>query len=144
MRRSLTRAALLGSGAILVVIGSFIMSEPIIFLATSEVIVERDAGLASELTAPTGILIITGALMMLASLKLRFANLGLTCGAILYGSYGIGRLIRALLHGTPSETLIVVTYFELGVAALLIALRLTDTQSKQGRITKADTARATL
>ena len=64
MRQSITRTILAGSGAILSVIGSSIMVAPKIFLATSEVIVEHDAGLMSEVTAPSGMLIIAGAIMM--------------------------------------------------------------------------------
>lgn len=131
MNRPYTRIALAGSGAILGIIGSFVMSAPRIFLATSEVIVEQDAGLMSEITAPSGILVIAGLFMMLGAVMLRFANMGLICGALVYGSYGISRLISMHLHGTPSETLIVVTYFELGVAALLLALHLTAPTSSE-------------
>tara|TARA_R110002110_G_scaffold308769_1_gene522424 strand:+ start:287 stop:718 length:432 start_codon:yes stop_codon:yes gene_type:complete len=131
MTRIFTRIVLAGSGAILGIIGSFIMSAPRIFLATSEVIVEPDAGLMSEVTAPSGMLVITGLFMMIGAIKLRFANLGLICGAFVYGSYGVSRLISMHLHGTPSETLIVVTYFELGVAVLLLALNLTAPRSSE-------------
>ena len=130
MKRIVTRTIVAGSGAILGLIGIFIMSAPKIFLATSEVIVEQEAGLMSELTAPSGILVVTGLFMMLSAIKLRFVNLGLICGALVYGSYGASRLISMHLHGTPSETLIVVTYFELGVAALLLALSLTAPKQK--------------
>ena len=107
-----TRTALAVSGAILVTIGSWLMAAPTIFLATSEVIVEHDAGLMSEVTAPSGLLIIAGAFMMISTIKLRLARLGL----------GLGRLVSTYLHGTPSESLVVVMYFELAIAVLLLAL----------------------
>ena len=119
-----TRTVLAVSGAILVAIGSSIMAAPIFFLALSEVIVEHDAGLMSEVTAPSGMLIIAGAFMILSAIKFRFANLGLVAGAIVYGSYGFSRLFSTYLHGTPSESLVVVMYFELAVAILLLALNL--------------------
>lgn len=130
MTRMLTRTVLAASGAVLGIVGSFIMLAPEVFLATSEVIANHDAGLMSEVTAPSGFLVITGVFMMLSAIKLRWANSGLTCGAIIYGSYGISRLISMHLHGIPSETLIVVTYFELAIAALLLALRLTPSSAK--------------
>lgn len=129
MTRLFTRIVLVGSGAMLGIIGSFIMLAPEIFLATSEVIVEQDAGLMSEVTAPTGLLVITGVFMMLSAIMVRLANAGLICGAVVYGSYGISRMVSMQLHGTPSETLIVVTYFELAVAALLLVLRLTSSSA---------------
>ncbi len=98
------------------------MAAPTIFLATSEVIVEHDAGLMSEVTAPSGLLLIAGAFMMISTIKLRFARLGLVVGAVVYGSYGLGRLVSTYLHGTPSESLVVVMYFELAIAVLLLAL----------------------
>lgn len=125
MTRFFTRMVLAGSGAILGGVGTSIMLAPEIFLATSEVIVEQDAGLMSEVTAPSGLLVIIGAFMLLSAIKVRLLNSGLLCGALVYGSYGISRLISMDLHGTPSETLIVVTYFELAIAILLVALRLT-------------------
>ncbi|MFK7842820.1 MAG: DUF4345 domain-containing protein [Sphingorhabdus sp.] len=130
MSRIFTRTVLAGSGAALTVIGGFIMFMPKIFLATSEVIVEHDAGLMSEVTAPSGLLIITGLFMMLSAVRLQSANMGLICGAVVYGSYGISRLISMDFHGIPSDTLIVVTYFEIAVAAILLALRLNASSAK--------------
>ncbi len=130
MSKSLTRAALAGSGVILGAVGSSIMFAPQIFLATSEAIVEHDPNLLSEVTAPSGLLVVAGAFMMLSALKLHFANLGLICGSIVYGTYGLSRLISMQLHGVPSDTLVFVTWFELGIAALLLGLSLKSWQAK--------------
>lgn len=119
-----TRTVLALSGAILISIGSWIMAAPTIFLATSEVIVEHDAGLVSEVTAPSGLLIIVGAFMIFSAIKARLASFGLTAGTVVYGSYGFSRLVSQYLHGTPSDSLVVVMYFELAVAALLLTLTL--------------------
>ncbi|WOE74524.1 DUF4345 domain-containing protein [Alterisphingorhabdus coralli] len=122
MRYIITRSALGVSGVILAVIGSSIMAAPRLFLATSEVIVEQDAGLMSEVTAPSGMLIITGAFMLLGAINLQFSRLGLVLGAIVYGSYGVSRFVSMYLHGMPSDSLMIVAYFELGVAAMLAVL----------------------
>jgi len=122
MSTSLTRVVLAGSGAILGAIGSWIMAAPTVFLATSEVIVGHDAGLMSEVTAPSGMLVILGAFMIFTAIKARLVSLGLAAGAVVYGSYGFSRLVSQYLHGTPSDSLVVVMYFELIVAALLLAL----------------------
>lgn len=117
-----TRSALALSGTILVIIGTWIMAAPTVFLATSEVIVAHDAGLISEVTAPSGMLLIVGAFMIFSAIKTQLASLGLAAGALVYGSYGFSRLVSQHLHGTPSDQLVVVMWFELAVAALLLAL----------------------
>lgn len=124
MSEGLTRVALAGSGAVLGLIGIAVMVSPKAFLETNGIAVDRDPGLMSELTAPAGVLIVTGVLMMLAAVRLRFANPGLTAGAIVYGSYGIGRLVSMGLHGMPSQSLVTATVIELGIAALLTVLRM--------------------
>jgi uncharacterized membrane protein YgaE (UPF0421/DUF939 family) len=126
MSRIVTRTALTGSGALLGLIGSALMLSPKAFLETSHVFIDQDPGLMSELAAPSGLLIIVGAVMILGAVKLRFANLGLSIGAIVYGSYGLGRLISMGLHGLPSDSLIVATVIELIVAAILVTLRLIE------------------
>lgn len=119
-----TRTILAASGAILAGIGSWIMAAPTVFLATSEVIVEHDAGLMSEVTAPSGLLVMVGALMIFSAIKARLASIGLAAGAVVYGSFGLSRLISLYLHGTPSDSLVVVMWFELTIAMLLLALNL--------------------
>ncbi len=124
MNGILKRGALTASGVILGLIGGALTFAPKAFLETSHVFIDRDPGLMSELTAPSGILIITGALMILGAFKLRFANIALLIGAIVYGSYGLGRLVSMGLHGLPSESLITATVIEIAVAVVLLALRL--------------------
>lgn len=122
MRHMGTRIALTGSGAILAGIGSWIMASPTVFLAMSEVIVESDAGLLSEVTAPSGILVMVGVFMIFSAIKAQWASLGLVAGAVVYGSYGFSRLVSQYLHGMPSDQLVLVMYFELGMAIALLAL----------------------
>ena len=123
MSRLLTRIALGLSGTMLASIGGALLVSPADFLAMSHVFIDSDPGLLSELTAPSGVLIITGVLMVVGALKLRLANLALLTGAIVYGSYGLGRLVSMMLHGLPSESLIIATVIEFAVAAVLVALR---------------------
>lgn len=127
MIRLFTRTALAGSGVILGLIGGALMFTPKAFLETSHVFVERDPGLMSELTAPSGVLIISGVFMILGAVKLRLTNPALMIGAIVYGSYGVGRLVSMALHGIPSHSLVAATVIELGVAAVLVTLRLNPT-----------------
>jgi len=129
MRPAVTRGALAVSGAILAITGASIMAAPRLFLVTSEVIIEHDAGLLSEVTAPSGLLVVTGVFMMVSAIRARLARLGLLAGALVYGSYAMSRFISMNLHGTPSDTLVIVAYFELGVAGFLSALNLASGSS---------------
>lgn len=63
--------------------------------------------------------------MIFAAIKFRFANLALSVGAIVYGSYGLCRLISMAFHGLPSESLIIATLIELSIATALVVLRIT-------------------
>lgn len=130
MIRISTRIALAGSGAILGLIGSALIVSPKSFLETSGIMVERDAGMMSELTAPAGTLLVTGALMILGAIRQRFADAGLVAGAIVYGTYGAGRLVSMVLHGMPSQSLITATLIELGIAATLTVLRMSGTSAR--------------
>ena len=131
MKRFLTRITLAGSGGLLGLIGAGLMFAPRAFLEMSHVIVDRDPGLMSELTAPSGLLLITGGFMILGAVRRRFAYLALSAGALVYGSYGIGRLVSMGLHGVPSQSLITATALELGMAAFLVGLRLTGSAPRR-------------
>jgi len=136
MRQVITRAALAGAGAIGGLIGGALMFTPKAFLEMSQVVVERDPSLMSEITAPSGVLLISAAFLIFSAIKLRFARQALLIGAVVYGSYGVARLIGMLLHGVPSESLIAAMIFEIAIAVLLGALRLTS--QRQPYETKAD------
>lgn len=144
MSRILTRTALIGSGIMLGLIGGALVLAPKTFLEMSHVFVEQDPSLMSEIAAPSGVLLITSAFMTLGAFNLRFSNLGLVMGAIVYGSYGVGRLFSVALHGVPSESLIAATVVELGVAILLIALRLTAPSAKQWNMVGAYSGEVTV
>jgi hypothetical protein len=124
MSRLVTRAALGGAGALLGLIGGALLIAPGSFLETSHIAVEHDPDLISELTAPTGFLLISSALMMRGAVRPRFADLALSIGAIVYGSYGLSRLVGMALHGVPSTSLLAAMVIELVLAGLLISLRL--------------------
>ena len=130
MRRLVTRLALIGSGAVLGMIGSALMTSPKAFLETSHVFVETDPGLMSELAAPGGLLIVTAALMLIGAIKFNFANLALGVGAVVYGSYGIGRVVSMVFHGLPSQSLILATLIEVSIAVVLGVLWLTAQRKK--------------
>ena len=70
--------------------------------------------------------------MIRGAIKQHFARPALILGAIVYGSYGIGRLMSMALHGVPSEPLVAAAIVELTAAAMLMALRLTADSKRSG------------
>ena len=130
MRQAITRFVLAGSGALLGLIGGAMLVETQAFLETSGVEIGSDADLLSELKAPSGVLIIVAAVMLAGSVRPRFARLGLLSGGLVYGSYGLARLVSMLLDGLPSKSLIIATIVELGLAGLLFLLRWNDRHSR--------------
>ncbi|MEL6870260.1 MAG: DUF4345 domain-containing protein [Pseudomonadota bacterium] len=122
MSRRITNFTLAGAGATLAFIGGALMFTPRAFLRMSDIVVEQDPSLLSELTAPGGVLLIAGTFMVLAVIRPHFTKLALMIGAIVYGSYGIARLASMAMHGVPSQSLITAAAVELAVAVLLLAL----------------------
>ncbi len=131
MKRIFIRSALAVSGGLLGLIGSGLMFMPHTFLSMSDVIVGSDPSLMSELSAPSGVLLIAGGFMILGAINRRFSYLALSVGAIVYGSYGFGRLVSMGIYGLPNQSLLTATMIEFGVAALLIGMRLTVTTPKR-------------
>lgn len=125
MSRVFTRIALVISGALLLLIGGALLISPKAFLASSEVLISNDPSLLSELVAPSGVLILSGALMILSAILRRFINSALSIGTVVYAAYGVSRLFSISIHGVPSNSLIEAMIIELVVAGILIALRLT-------------------
>ena len=124
MKRILTRTLLSTSGLLIGLIGGAILISPIPFMEMSDITLEQNPDLISELTAPSGVLLITSAIMLLGAIKLRFADLALLSGVIVYGSYGISRLFSLLLHGMPGKSVVTAMIVEIGLAILLMAAKL--------------------
>lgn len=131
MRQLVTRPLLAGSGALLGVIGFSMLTRTEEFLAMSGVAVGSDPSLLSELKAPSVLLILAGATMLVGSFRKRFADVGLTIGALVYGCYGLARLIGMAIDGLPTGSLLIATVIELVLAAALLGLRLARPVQKQ-------------
>ena len=139
-----TRIALGGSGLLLAFIGSALLLAPGDFLALSHVFVDDDPSLFSELSAPSVLLLLAGFFMLLGAFRRRHSELALSIGALVYGSYGLGRLVSMVLHGVPSASLVAATLIELAVAAMLLGLRLHTLATERGNPTTDSRGRASL
>lgn len=125
MNRVLSKAVLAVSGALLGGVGVSLLFAPRAFLGINHIhVAPPNPSLLSEVSAPGGFLIIIATLMILGSIKDRFTNLALVAGALVYGSYGVSRLISMTINGLPANSLIVATFFELSVAGILVTLKM--------------------
>ncbi|MEO0437021.1 MAG: DUF4345 domain-containing protein [Pseudomonadota bacterium] len=120
MRSIVSRIVLAAAGALLAFIGMALLVAPIGFLEASSVPIEANPSLLSELSAPSGLLLLSGSVMLWGTVVPRWTGFGLLVGATVYGTYGLSRLIGFLAHGLPSNSLIVAAMLELGVALLLL------------------------
>lgn len=133
MRQGMTRATLGVSGTILVFIGGSLLFDTQAFLAMNGAQIGTDPNVLSEVRAPAGLLVITGALMLAGSARYRFADAGMIAGGVVYGSFGLSRMISIMMDGLPSQALIVATLIELGVAVILFTLWKTNSPALTGR-----------
>lgn len=126
MKTIIARLILAFSGVLLLVIGGALLTAPQQFLATSGVEIAADPSLLSELKAPGALLIIAGLVLLTGSIQVRFANFALTTGVLVFGGYGLARLLSMLVDGLPSHSLIIATAIELALAVAMALLRTTN------------------
>lgn len=114
------------NGWVAVLIGCFIMIDPVTMFSSYDLPTDLSAGLMSELRAPGGLLAICGLLIVRNSLAPQLHQQGLQISILVYGSYGIARLISISLDGLPPAEILITMGIELGLVVLstlsLIAL----------------------
>lgn len=126
MKRFVTPALLLVAGALLVVIGGFLLVDPHEFFGQNGVVLGDDPNLMSEIRAPAGLLIASGLLIAWSARIERLGLVGLALTALVYGSYGVSRLVSIGLDGLPSEGIVAATLVELvvgGFAMVSLVIR---------------------
>ncbi len=124
MRRFLIPVLLTVSGALLIYIAIALLFLPAAFYESHGVTLSQDPGLMSEVRAPGGMLLIAGFIIGWGSFRHCMARLSRRISAIVYGGYGVSRLISLALDGAPSQALMTAMVIELVLAGLaLMALR---------------------
>ncbi len=121
--KKLTVSLLQLNGWVAVLIGSFIVIDPVSMLSNYGLPSDLSTGLMSELRAPGGLLIASGLLIIRYSLNSRLYDQGLLISVLVYGSYGSVRLISMLADGIPPMEILTATAIELLLFGLsLIAI----------------------
>lgn len=108
------------SGVILLLVGAATLLQPHAFFATEGVMLGNDPGLLSEIRAPGGLLIGFAIAMLLGVFRQTITQTPLMLGAIVYGSFGLSRLLSMVLDGFPSSSLMGATAVELVIGGLCV------------------------
>ncbi|MFK7864295.1 MAG: DUF4345 domain-containing protein [Pseudohongiellaceae bacterium] len=111
------------NGWVAVLIGVFIVIEPISMLSPYGLQTELSNSLLSELRAPGGMLIVCGLTIVHSAVVPHFRERGLYLSAMVYGSYAGGRLLSIFLDGIPQIEILSALAIELTLCGLsLVAI----------------------
>ncbi|MEZ5244825.1 MAG: DUF4345 domain-containing protein [Acidimicrobiales bacterium] len=105
------------AGLVALLIGGALLVAPASFHSSSGIDLGGDVNLLNETRAPGASLVAMGSLMLLGVVVERLRFVALVAAAVLYASYGVGRLASWAVDGTPHSTLVVATGVELAIAA---------------------------
>ncbi|MEO0537701.1 MAG: DUF4345 domain-containing protein [Cyanobacteria bacterium P01_A01_bin.123] len=114
----LTSFFLVFAALLLLAIGSTILLVPHAFYASDGIMLGNDPSLLSEIRAPGGLLASSGLLIFLGAFRAHLRSLSITLSVLVYGAFGLSRLVGFTLDGSPSNNLVMATGVELTVAAI--------------------------
>ncbi|WP_411847084.1 DUF4345 domain-containing protein [Roseibacillus persicicus] len=129
------------SGLILLGIGSAILLTPEGFHASNGIALQKNASLMSEIRAPGGLLFASGLLITIGSFRDRLRSQSVKLATLVYGTFGLARLLSMILDGMPSQGVIGATVIELTVAALGLVILARKSNPLTGPTPIAATAR---
>ena len=118
MNHRFTGIFLFLSGLLLLGIGSTILLAPQAFHASNGIVLGDDPSLLSEVRAPGGLLTASSVLILLGTFRRSLRSLAMVLTVLVYGSFGLARLLGLALDGIPSIGLVGSTAIELIVAAI--------------------------
>ncbi|MEM9553284.1 MAG: DUF4345 domain-containing protein [Acidobacteriota bacterium] len=131
MNNRLTLLYLFLSGLLLLGIGLAILLAPHSIYASNGIVLGDDPSLLSEIRAPGGFLTASSILILLGTFRRFLRSVAIALTVLVYGSFGLARLVGLALDGLPAAGLVGSTAIELIVAAigLLILWRSGATRS---------------
>ena len=142
MKNRFTRTFLFISGLLLLGIGGAILVVPHAFHAGNGIVLGNDPSLLSEIRAPGGMLAASAVIIMIGAFRRPLRSLAMVLTVLVYGSFGLARLLGLGLDGVPSGGLLVSTAIELVVAVvgLLLLCRPGAASARSSRELAAATA----
>ena len=110
------------SGLLLLAIGGGILLAPQAFHASNGIVLDSDATLMSEIRAPGGLLLASALFILVGAWRPSQRSSAVALSVLVYGSYGIARVVGMALDGMPSSGIVVAAAIELVVAGLGIGI----------------------
>ncbi len=106
-------SGLIGAG-----IGAAILFVPDMFHASSGIVLGGNASLLSEIRAPGGALLASGILILSGAFIGRLTFTSAVVSTLLYGSYGLSRILSFSLDGMPHSVLVQAAVLEIAIGAI--------------------------
>ena len=122
MKNSLTVTYLVLAGLLLLSIGSTLILAPQAFHGGNGVVLGDNPNLLSEIRAPGGILVSSAIIILIGAFRapLRLRAVQLT--TLVYGSFGVPRLVSIALDGLPASSIVAAMALELAFALIGLVL----------------------
>ncbi len=118
MKSRLTSVFLFLAGLLLLALGGTILLAPHAFHAGNGIMLGHDPNLLSEIRAPGGLLVGSAMFILIGALRPARRSLAVMLTVLVYGSFGLARLLGLALDGTPGTGIVAATVIELVVAAI--------------------------
>ena len=116
MKNSLTVIFLLLAGLLLLTIGSTLVMAPHAFHGSNGVTLGGNPNLLSEIRAPGGILISSAVIILTAAFRAPLRLRAVQLVTLVYGSFGVPRLVSIALDGMPASSIVSAMVLELTFA----------------------------
>ena len=106
MNNRLSLIFLFLSGLLLLAIGIGILLVPHAFHASNGIVLDNDPSLLSEVRAPGGLLAASSILILCGAFRRSLRSPAMVLTVLVYGSFGLARLLGLALDGIPSSGLV--------------------------------------
>ncbi len=122
MKNAMTVTYLVIAGLVLLAIGLAVLVAPHGFHGSNGISLGDNPNLLSEIRAPGGLLAGCGIFILLGALRQRLRLQAMQLSTLVYGSYGVARLISLASDGMPSSSIVGATLIELIIALIGISM----------------------
>ncbi len=116
------KITLLVAGALLILVGGFIIGAPVDFYAANSIELGANPSLLNELKAPAGMLLVAGLFMLAAIVVQAISDTAIALAALIYLSYAGARLASMAFDGMPAAGLVQAAALEAVVGLVCLGL----------------------
>ena len=107
------KVVLLTAGITALIVGSCLLFIPVTFQASAGIELGNDPGLLSEMRGPGALILASGVGMIAGAFVIEITLTALILSLVLYGAYGIARMLSLVVDGIPDTTIVAAMVAEL-------------------------------